>query len=71
MSIPKGLFSKFNFLLKDPKIFPLPHPISKTLDLELILIFLTKNLLNESIYFFEDRQVLLSHFLMTVDAIFF
>ena len=40
MSIPKGLFSKFNFLLKDPKIFPLPHPISKILKFELMLVFL-------------------------------
>ena len=34
---------------KEPKIFPLPQPISKILKFELILVFLIKKLLKELI----------------------
>ena len=71
MSIPSGLFFNFKFELKLPKIFPRPQPISKIFELEFSLMCLIKNLLNDLIYFFEDNQVLLSQFLMTVDTKFF
>ncbi len=39
ISIPKGFLLNFNFELREPIILPLPHPISKNLEFELILIF--------------------------------
>ena len=49
LGIPKGFCLSFNLEQREPKIFPRPHPISKILNLELILKFLIKKLLNELI----------------------
>ena len=64
-------FFNLSFELKAPKIFPRPHPISKILEFELSSIRFVKNLLNDSIYFLEESQFLLSQFLMTADTKFF
>ena len=47
--MPRGLYLSFNLDFKEPKIFPLPQPISKILKFELILVFLIKKLLKELI----------------------
>ena len=47
ISIPNGLFLSLNFEFKEPRIFPLPHPISKILDLELSVTCFNKKLLHD------------------------
>ena len=61
-SIPIGLLFNFNFLDKEPKILPLPHPISSILEFLLSFFFFNRNELKELIYVFDDSHVLLSQF---------
>ena len=48
-NIPSGFSLSFSFELKEPKIFPRPHPISKILDPRFSFICFNKNLLNDLI----------------------
>ena len=61
-SKPMGLFDNLNILDKLAKIFPLPQPISRILEFLSSFICFIMKVLNASMYFFDESQVLLSQF---------